>query len=311
MLSHKKITELLANWGMEKEKVSDVVFKETGEISDTAKYVGDGYVIKYTNNLANVVKAINISKALDNVGLSSATVVPTKDGKEYVECGELYVFLSTRVAGEGFLASKVYLDEYEKKARFIGEIVGQLDLALAKIDVPVKVTDTYSAVCDWALPSLKDKMELPQGFVEEYTKAFEGLYKAIPRQIIHRDPNPSNIIVSGEKWGFIDFELSEENVRIFDPCYAATAILSETFEEGNEEKMDRWGSVLQQIMSGYDSVVRLSDEEKNAIPYIILANQFVATAWFAGMEKYQELYKTNVKMTEWIIRNFSKMQLEF
>ncbi len=32
------------------------------------------------------------------------------------------------------MASGLYLDDYKEKARFIGEIVGQLDLALSKID---------------------------------------------------------------------------------------------------------------------------------------------------------------------------------
>ena len=49
MLSQKKIAEILVNWGLENEKIVDIVFPETGEISDTAKYVGDEYVIKYTS----------------------------------------------------------------------------------------------------------------------------------------------------------------------------------------------------------------------------------------------------------------------
>ena len=51
------------------------------------------------------------------------------------------------------------------------------------------------------------------------------LYPKLPRQIIHRDPNPGNIICAEVQWGFIDFELAERNVRIYDPCYAATADL--------------------------------------------------------------------------------------
>ena len=55
---------------------------------------------------------------------------------------------------------------------------------------------------------------------------FRELYAELPKQIIHRDPNPSNIITNADKWGFIDFDLSECSVRIYDPCYAASAILS-------------------------------------------------------------------------------------
>ena len=61
-----------------------------------------------------------------------------------------------------------------------------------------------------------------------------------------------------DKWGFIDSELSEENVRIFDLCCAATAILSETFEEGNEDKLLTWVKVMKEIMYGYDSVVKMT-----------------------------------------------------
>ena len=137
----------------------------------------------------------------------------------------------------------------------------------------------------------------------------ERLYGALPRQMIHRDPNPGNIIVSGDKWGFIDFELSERNVRTFDPCYAATAILSETFEEGNETKLARWTGILKEILYGYDSVVRLTAEEKEAVPYMVLTNQLISTAWFADKDRYRDQYETNLKMTRWIIRNFDKLKL--
>ena len=309
MLSHKKIVEMLALWGMQEEKIADVVYAESGENSDTAMYVGEDYVIKYTNNLGNVLKTINISKALENVGLASLTVIPTKDGREYAENGELYFFLSKRVKGEGIMASHVYLDEYEKKARFIGEIVGQLDLALEKIDIEVEEVDLLARVRDWALPALKGVIGIDNEEVEKYLQAMSRLYPKLPKQIIHRDPNPSNIIVSGDKWGFIDFDLSERNVRIYDPCYAATAILSETYEEGNEEKLKKWIAVMKEIAYGYDAVVSLSDEEKEAIPYIILSNQFIATAWFAGKEKFQSIFEVNVKMTNWILHNIEQMKL--
>jgi hypothetical protein len=40
---------------------------------------------------------------------------------------------------------------------------------------------------------------------------------------------------------------------------------------------------------------------------MILANQFVSTAFFAGKDKYAELYNTNKVMTEWIGRNMEKL----
>ena len=309
MVSKKVIAEVLGNWNLQDEKITDVVYPETGEISDTAKYVGDDLVIKYSTNLGNTRKAIDISKSLESVGLSAPEVVPTKEGREYVESGELYYMLTKRISGERIMASKLYIDDYEAKARFIGEIVGQLDLALAKIDVMAEEAELAKTVREWAVPVLKDKLEIENGFLEDVAVKFSSMYGELPRQMIHRDPNPGNIILADEKWGFIDFELSERNARIFDPCYAATAILSETFEEGNEALLSKWTAVMKEIMYGYDSIVKLTEKEKEAIPYMILANQLISTAFFAGKDKYEKLCVTNKKMTEWIANNLDKMSI--
>ena len=130
------------------------------------------------------------------------------------------------------------------------------------------------------------------------------IYPNLPRQIIHRDPNPGNIICSHDQWGFIDFELAERNARIYDPCYAATAVLSETFGQHN----DNWLEIYRDILWGYDSVARLTDEERKAIPFIILANQFVCVAWFAEQDKYAELFEINKRMTAWLIGKFDELK---
>ena len=309
MVSNKAILNVLDNWGLKDEKITDIVFSETGEICDTAKYVGNDTVIKYTSNLGDVKKAIEISKALDNVGLNSPTIVLTKEGKEFVQDGELYFVLTKKVEGERVLSSGLYLKDYREKARFIGEIVGQLDIALSQIDVLADEADLIKAVREFALPIIKDKLNLNDGFLNGFTERFEELYSKLPRQIIHRDPNPSNIILAKDKWGFIDFELSENNARIFDPCYAATAILSESFDEDNVEKLLTWVEVMKEIMYGYDSIVKMTDEEKTAVPYMILANQFISTAFFYGKDKYAQLYEINRKMTEWIAGNIDKMSI--
>ena len=130
------------------------------------------------------------------------------------------------------------------------------------------------------------------------------LYPILPRQIIHRDPNPGNIICADDQWGFIDFELAERNARIYDPCYAATAVLSETFGGSN----DKWLGIYRDIICGYDSVAHLTDEERKAMPYVILANQFVCVAWFAEQDKYAEIFEINKRMTAWLIDQFGKLK---
>lgn len=61
-------------------------------------------------------------------------------------------------------------------------------------------------------------------------------------------------------------------------------------------------------MRGYDSVVKMTEEEKTAVPYIILSNQFISTAYFSGKDKYRELFEINKKMTEWLINHFDELK---
>ena len=309
LMSPKKIKEILKYWGMENERISDVVYAETGAVSDHAKYVGDKYVLKYTANPGTAKKTVDIADALESTGLLSAQVVPALDGRRCIEEESVYYVLGTRLDGQRIKASALYEGDQRDKARLVGEIVGQLSIALAKIDVPVDELDVNRDIHTWAVPAMDGMLNIDRGFLNSFLEKFDELYPGLPAQIIHRDPNPGNIIMNGDKWGFIDFDLSKRSVRIYDPCYAASAILSETFETGNDERCEKWITILQGIMYGYDSVVKISEREKEAVPYILLANQFIAAAWFAGKEKYQAVWETNIRMTEWMCRNFDRLKV--
>ena len=310
MVSHKKLKEVLQNWGLENEKLSDVVYAETGNVSESACYVGDNYIIKFSPNLGNAEKHISLSQAIESVGLSTATPIKTVDGKFVVASEELYFYVTKRLEGKQLKASTMYFEDYMPKARFIGEIVGQLSVALSKVEVITNQANIFKSAKEWAIPALSGKMDLPKSFVEKYEKEFGEIYELLPQQIIHRDPNPGNIILYGDNWGVLDFDLSERNIRIFDPCYAATAILSESFEADNTDKLNQWTIIYKNILYGYDEVVKLSDNEWKAIPYVVITNQLISTAWFSEQEKYRELYETNKKMTEWMLDNFDDMLFE-
>ena len=292
-ITHKKAAQILLNWNMSDEIITDIYYEGTGNKNDSACYVGEGYVLKYTANPGKLRNHIEVSTALENVGLLAAIPVRTADGREYVQDGELYFYLTKRLPGKQMVSHRFN----EGDARFVGEIIGQLHLALSRIDDCVNEADLLSTIRDWALPKAKEALRLPEGFCEEYLGAFTDLYPKLPRQIIHRDPNPGNILCADDQWGFIDFDLSERNARIYDPCYAATAVLSETFGRDN----DKWIEIFRDIIRGYDSVIPLTREERQAIPYVMLANQFVCVAWFSGQERYADILNTNVRMTKWLI----------
>ena len=310
MVTKKRVEGLLHFWGLEQEKITDIYYEGTGKRNESAYYIGENYVLKFTANLGKLKSHIAISKALDGVGLTAAVSVKTLEGQDYIVDGDLYYSLTKRLQGTQLKVGSLYEEDYADKARFVGEILGQLGLARAKVDAVLEEPNLYESVVNYAIPKLKGKLNVSEEVFKGYEEEFAILYPALPKQVIHRDPNPGNMILADGGWGFIDFELSEKNVRIFDPCYAATAILSETFEGDNEEKLQKWLTIFRNILWGYDTVVKLTEEEKKAIPYVVLSNQLLALAWFEGQEKFKELYETNKKMTEWMARVWTQLRME-
>ena len=302
-VTHKKAAQILQNWDLSGEPITDIYYEGTGNKNENACCVGDDLVLKYTANLGKLKKHIEVSKALESIGLLAAVPVKTADGREYIWDGEVYFYLTRRLPGKQLVSHRFG----DGDARFVGEIIGQLHLALRRIEDCVSEADLLSTVRDWALPKAKAAMNLPESFCKEYLNTLSALYPKLPRQIIHRDPNPGNIICAEDQWGFLDFELSERNVRIYDPCYAATAVLSETFGADN----DGWLSIYRDILRGYDNVAKLTEAECSAIPYVILANQFVCVAWFSEQDKYAEIYETNKRMTAWLIGKFEELKDTF
>ena len=299
-ITHKKAARILQFWNLGDETVTDIYYEGTGSKNENAVYVGEEYVLKYTADLGRLKKHIEVSRALENVGLLSAVPVSTADGMDYIADGEVYFYLTRRLPGKQMVSQGFDRGD----GRFVGEIIGQLHLALAGIEDCVSEADLLATVRDWALPGAKAAMGLSDAFCKAYLDAFSALYPNLPRQIIHRDPNPGNIICAQDRWGFIDFDLAERNARIYDPCYAATAVLSETFGKDNEA----WLELCRDILLGYDTVAHLTEDERKAVPYIILANQFVCVAWFAQQDKYVETFETNKRMTAWLIVKFRELK---
>ena len=54
----------------------------------------------------------------------------------------------------------------------------------------------------------------------------------------------------------------------------------------------------------------MREQVRKAIPYVVLSNQFLATAWFSEQEKYKDVYEVNKLMTKSIVENFDMLLLQ-
>ena len=149
-------------------------------------------------------------------------------------------------------------------------------------------------------------MELSDSFFDEYIGTFGELFEKLSKQLIHRDPNPSNILFDGDRVsGFIDFDLSHRNIRLFDPCYCATGILSEW--RGVENIYDKWPEILTGILHGYDSINPLTTEEKQAVFYVICSIQMIFVAYCEPRSEFKALAKTNRDMLQFFVENKTRI----
>ncbi|NLY46693.1 MAG: AraC family transcriptional regulator [Tissierella sp.] len=313
VLNQRQITKLLSNWNIDKNLEINDTFIAGGAVkANSAWTIGDDYILKTGKNISGLKTHIAVSKELEKYGMDSPTPVKTVQNEDYIIEEDRYYILTNQVKGQ-FLSPEA---RYNENRILIGEKYGEAIGNLHKIleeqgnNIDVNDNNLLRTVLDWALPKTKITMEqwgcpLPDEFYENYKENFTKLYDDLPRHIIHRDPNPSNIMFyDGEVSGFIDFEISERNVRIFDPCYCATGILAEADEV--EVGFDKWHKILKAIIKGYDKVVRLTEAEKAAIPYVVYSIQMIFIAWLLDNKSYKNLAMRNREMLVWIWDNRDK-----
>lgn len=69
--------------------------------------------------------------------------------------------------------------------------------------------------------SLKNNVFFNDGVMNDIVAFLRRDYKTLPRQLIHRDMHTSNLLYRNGMFSFIDFDMSQRNVRIFDIVYLA------------------------------------------------------------------------------------------
>lgn len=287
MVSKTRIKKLLSNWDLQDNEVTNIINENIGKQNENAFYIGNDYVIKYSANLASIKKTIIF-----------ADTVKLKNGDDYLQSGDLYFVIINRIKGEQLKCEDIFADT--GIVYTIGNYIAKLHNKLESFDnADFMQVNIYNDCVE----SIDKIQNLTQEFKENYKSTFGKIINQLPTQLIHRDINPSNMIFdNGEFKGFIDFDLTEVNVRIFDICYCATAILSECFSKPNVD-INKWLEILDNLVAGYDSINKLSDSEKQAIPYVIYSIQIICISYFSQYDKYVDLTDINTKMLKWLLEN--------
>lgn len=290
-MSHElrdKIDTVLVHWGLQGCK--------TKQIYDTAWQVEDDYVLKEYQDVKMLERNLKMLHLLNERNIPVAQVIPTGNGEEYVLAGGAFYFLSKKLPGNNITR----IDSDSPLAWSMGEIIARLHAAFQKCE-PLDMFWDNSLLDEmngWIRESM-EKNGWQRISKEEYERTVSQLaavYEQLPVQLIHRDIHFGNFLFAdGVFSGYIDFDLSQRNIRIFDLCYFLLGLLSE--EEGLRITEETWFPFLGDVFAGYESILKLSEAEKKAVPYVMECIELLFVAWFEKenndkcAENACELYK--------------------
>lgn len=156
-------------------------------------------------------------------------------------------------------------------ARLAGRALAQLDVALARLDLPVRppatIRDVHPLVPDPidALDELDlgDQHEGARRLLEEVDAAHDALAGSLPRQIVHGDFAFINVLIDEAKvTGMLDFEFAGPDIRAAD---LATAMYIVTVRAPDAQ---RW-PVLEALTTGYRRSLPLDPLEVAAMPELM------------------------------------------
>lgn len=239
------------------------------------------YMLKSYENEDSIKRNAQMLTVLYGHGAPVAQVVPSLNEDTYVKADEKYWLMTTKLTGSHITDIRQAGMGYK-----MGQTIARLHVIFQKCEDEM----------DFENNSLLDEMN---GWInenltahdwtlineQEFLTAVERLanvYRQLPKQLIHRDVHFGNFLFShGEFSGYIDFDLSQKNIRVFDLAYFLAGLL--TNENGSKLGEDEWLEIIRNVISGYESMLKLQRNEKDILVYVMECIELLFVAYFISI----------------------------
>jgi Ser/Thr protein kinase RdoA (MazF antagonist) len=267
------IEQILPLWGIENRQVV--------QIYPSAWEINHSYALKVYTDREQMERNIKISEILSDCSIPVAETVLTATGEKYVSHQDNFFFLSKKLPGSNISDLKDKTIAWE-----MGHAIARLHRAFTKCEKEVEFWN--NSLLDEMKGWIRETLTNNQWNIiqeTEYSKAvdlLESVYDCLPKQLIHRDVHFGNFLFSeGKLSGYIDFDLCQRNIRIFDICYFLTGLLAEETEDAFTKA--EWLENLKSVLAGYESIIHLSEKEKSAIPCVMECIEILFAAYFLSI----------------------------
>lgn len=267
------IQNALSHWALESAPVS--------HCAENVWEVDGRYMLKVYTDEAALRRNAEIMTLLRENGIPAAEVIPTNRSNLWAEHNGQFFLLTGRLEGRSYsgpVGTKV--------ARRMGQALAQLHQTFSRIEGQLSLWNNslLMEMGSWIREALeKDgwKHIAKEEFDRVYT-ALSRLFPQLPVHMIHRDVHTGNFLFSGEQFsGYLDFDLTQRNIRIFDLCYFLAGLLA---EETGAKLSAPWPEIVRATIAGYEALLPLSREEKKAIPLVMESIEILFTAYFLSIE---------------------------
>lgn len=275
VMMQERVEELIKEWGIEDSAVV--------QIYDSAWKIGEDYILKVYGNAEDWERNMKICNLLEQRGVPAAKVVRTARKERCVFQEGKYYVLTEKLPGNNI----VEFDKEFSLAGKLGQALGKLHVALAEIGEQEAFWENslLAELKGWIREVFekRDWTDISKEEFEKVVSALETNYDCLPVQLIHRDVHFGNFLFhEGEFSGYIDFDLSQKNIRVFDICYFLLGLLCE--EEKRTLSLEEWLEISKRVFAGYSEYVDLRKEELQAVPYVMEAIELLFAAWFIQCE---------------------------
>ncbi|MCL2357423.1 MAG: phosphotransferase [Defluviitaleaceae bacterium] len=301
--------EILRNFGFTPPFECRELRGRTWEIKNAG---GEIFILKRNENCAEVEKSLTLNKFLRSEGVCVAEYLPEiLRSKSEGVCAEKYLrFFTCDSDGAYTLMRKMggthrtaFVGDFAFTARNAGVKIARLHKALKKWDFgDANDSDLIDELNGWV------REAITAGGIEISDEIFSTCtsceYRALPRQFIHRDIQHGNILFEGnELVGFLDFDLTQKNARVFDIVYFFSSILAdEWISENSDEFVAKWREYASAFLCGYNSENTLLASEIKAMHKIALSIQLIFIAWFSSVGQTEFLPKS-IEMLNRVFEN--------
>lgn len=149
------------------------------------------------------------------------------------------------------------------------------------------VSDPLAAV--ERLPVDREQVKQVQAFLTEVIENVPSLYATLPQQVLHRDYDPSNILLDQQRvTAVLDFAFAGRDIRVLDLCVALSWWPANLLGTGKEwDLIDVFGAA-------YTHQIAVSEEELLALPTVFRLRD--ATSLVHRMGRYLAGMETETRM---------------